>query len=110
MTKDISKFNVRNIPQTKSKKEVLEFSKSSYELFYEKYYDEYVEGWSSSEAYSRYKTFAENNKFAVCSVVTFGKNIKQFAERKQRRVEGERECFYIAKVIIEENQEIDWLN
>ena len=105
MKRDLSSFNPRRIPQTKTKEEILNLSKSAYQLFVEEYQDEFTTGWKCAECYLEYRSFALTNGFAVSSSVTFGKNIRDFCEHKKRRNKdiGNSEWIYLLKAGIKLN-------
>ena len=97
--RDLSSFNPRRIPQTATKEEILNLSKSAYQLFVEEYQDEFAAGWRCAECYLEYRSFAQMNGFAVSSSVTFGKNVRDMVERKRIRNKetGSLDWVYIAK-------------
>ena len=97
MKRDISKFNLRKIPMTAEREELIEASKSSYQLFYEEYSDAFVDGWVCSNCYQAYVRFAKENNFCVCASNTFGAKMRDFVERKRKKIDGELYWMYYNK-------------
>ena len=96
MKRDISGYKPNVIPETAAKREIKELTKSSYQLFYERYYRDFVDGYPCDQAYRAYKEYAQENGFSIASKVTFGKNMREFIERKRKRIDGTLEWVYIA--------------
>lgn len=97
MKRDISKFNLRKIPMTQEREDLIEASKSSYQLFYEEYSESFVDGWVCSNCYQAYVRFAKENNFCVCASNTFGAKMREFVERKRPTIDGERVWMYFNK-------------
>ena len=97
MKRDISKFNIRKLPQTAEKEELIEMNKSSYELFYEEYKELFKDGWICKNCYNHYARFAKENGFCVCASNTFGAKLRDFVERKKKKIDGKAEWVYIIK-------------
>ena len=97
LTRDISEFEPTQLPETETRNEVIEFSKSSYQLFYEQYYNRFCKGWHVDSSFERYKDFVQQNGFAMCSKQTFGKYLKRFVDRIRKKEDGKAKWFYYAK-------------
>ena len=95
--RDISKYNPRNIPATEEKQELVNNSKSCYELFYEEHKALFAQGWQNKMCYERYMLYAESNGFKVANVITFGKEIKKFVVNKKKKVDGKGVWHYFSK-------------
>jgi hypothetical protein len=93
MKMDLSKYDPRKIPMTEAKKDVLEVSKSSYELFVQDRISDFVNGWNCQEAWDTYKDWVQQNAYQLCSNKTFGAQIKNFCDRK-RQSSGKRDWYY----------------
>lgn len=88
MKRDISKFDPRELPQTETKKQIQDVSKSSYELFIEEHVIDFSAGFERSEAFEYYSRWAKNNGFAQCNIKTFKSNIIQFCIESRIRRDG----------------------
>ena len=97
MKRDLSKFNLRKLPITEEKEELLEVNKSSYELFVEEHEEEFKLGWICKGCYLEYVRFAKENGFCVCASNTFGAKLRDFVERKKKKIDGKAEWVYIIK-------------
>ena len=97
MKRDISRFNPRKIPMTEAKKQIMELSKSSFELFIEEYNEKLSEGMNKQQAFAWYKTFAQDNGFQLCNIKTFGMNMCKYCETKRVRLGGKLEWRYQLK-------------
>lgn len=96
MKRDVSKFEPENIPMTEAKKDLMEASKSSYELFIQDHIVDFVHGFVCSESFNIYQSWAKAMGFMSCNVKTYGSNINIFCDRK--RSSGERRPWiYILK-------------
>lgn len=94
MTLDISKSNLRKIPNTEAKERIKEASMSSYELFAREFYEE-INNLTGPEMFNLYCEFIEKNKFKECSSRTFISNIKRFTgEAKPKRIDGKVQKVY----------------
>ena len=88
MMLDTKNYNLRKIPTTESKQNIVEASMSSYELFVRECWEE-IDDVSGPELFNMYNAFVERNKFASCSSRTFITNIKPYTgESKAKRVNG----------------------
>ena len=94
--RDLSKFHPRMIPMTETKKEMIQASKDSFELFFEEYIDKFTgDGWVSKDCYAEYKKFCEDCGYTnPLSLKTFGLKIKKFVDIKQRKRFGEVLRYY----------------
>jgi len=97
MKRDITKFNPRKLPETEAKKELIEASKSSYELFIQDNIQAFVLGWVPQEAFEAFKTWSDTNRFASCSSKTFYSNILTYCEKKRKCIDGQRIGLYVLK-------------
>ena len=79
MTLDISKTNLRKLPATDAKSDIIEASMSSYELFAREYFEE-IKNITGPDLFNLYCQFVEHNKFQSCSSRTFIANIKRFTD------------------------------
>ena len=87
MTLDISNTNLRRIPETEAKDNIVEASMSSYELFVREHWED-INNITGPRLFDLYNQFIEKNKFAACSSRTFIANIKQFTgEAKPARID-----------------------
>ena len=77
MMQDISKVNLRMIPETEAKTTIQEASMSSYELFVRENYD-LINGRTGPELFELYNEFIKQNRFSECSSRTFITNIQTF--------------------------------
>ena len=82
---------------TEEKQELVNNSKSCYELFYEEHKALFDKGWQNKMCYERYKLYAESNGFKIANAVTFGKEIKKFVANKQKKVDGKPVWHYVSK-------------
>ena len=88
MMLDTKNYNLRKIPTTESKQNIVEASMSSYELFVRECWEE-IDDVSGPELFNMYNAFVERNKFASCSSRTFITNIKPYTgEVKYKRING----------------------
>ena len=97
MKRDLSKFNLRKLPITEEKEELLEVNKSSYELFVEEHEEEFKLGWICKDCYLEYVQFAKQNGFCVCAYNTFGAKLRDFVEHRKKKINGKCEWVYIIK-------------
>ena len=95
--RNINNYNPRSIPVTEEKQELINNSKSCYELFYEEHKALFAQGWQNKMCYERYKLYAESNGFKVASVITFGKELKKFVVNKKKKVDGKGVWHYFSK-------------
>ena len=101
MKKDLSEFDVRKIPFTRAKQELIEMNKTPYQMFYEEFYEKFVSGWNCTECYRRYKEFAKENEFFACSSNVFGGKMREFVKRSRKRDGSARSYIYEASMILE---------
>ena len=88
MMLDTKNYNLRKIPSTESKENIIEASMSSYELFVRECWEQ-IENVSGPDLFEMYNRFIEKHKFASCSSRTFITNIKAFTGgSKAKRVDG----------------------
>ena len=99
MNRDVSKFNPSKIPMTQEREDLIEASKSSYQLFYEEYEEAFNddEGWACTSCYQAYVRYCKENNYCVCAANTFGAKMHDFVEKKRIRHDGERSFFYFAR-------------
>ena len=95
MNRDISNFNPRDIPDTEEKRDLIEANKSSYQMFYEEYEEQFKYGWTCKDCYRKYADFARDMGFAVCAANTFGSKIRGLVKHKRIRSDGELCWVYI---------------
>ena len=95
--RNINNYNPRSIPVTEEKQELINNSKSCYELFYEEHKALFAQGWQNKMCYERYKLYAESNGFKVANVITFGKELKKFVVNKKKKVDGKGVWHYFSK-------------
>ena len=95
MNRDISNFNPRDIPDTEEKRDLIEANKSSYQMFYEEYEEQFKYGWNCKDCYRKYADFARDMGFAVCAANTFGSKIRGLVKHKRIRSDGELCWVYI---------------
>lgn len=88
MNLDISDFNKRKIPMTEAKQDIIDASKSSYELFVQARIQSFITQYPCAEAYEEYVSYCKNNGLIAAANKTFGAEVKQFCDRKQRTVNG----------------------
>ena len=95
MKRDISGFNPRVIPQTKAKRDVLDFTKSQVELYIESTVERFdIEGENCEHYYKRYKQFAADNGFGAMNANNFGKEAKRYITKRRVRIYGQLENRY----------------
>ena len=83
---------------TQEREELMEASKSSYQLFYEEFMEAFDdEGWICKDCYQAYVRFAKENNYCVCASNTFGVKIRDFVERKKKRLDGNLVWVYMKK-------------
>ena len=81
---------------TDVKKEMIQASKDSFELFFEEHIDKFNgDGWISKDCYAAYRKFCEDSGYSnPLSLKTFGLKIKKFVDIKQRKRLGEILRYY----------------
>ena len=108
MKRDVSTFNPRKIPMTEAKQDLIEASRSPLEVWICDHYDALVKGISCADALVSKPSDLKDKAFQL--------QIKGVCDRKQRRVEGKREWFYIMKeeakplyhqTVYSEDEEVD---
>ena len=97
MKRDLNNFNLRKLPHTDEKEELIEMNKTCYQLFVEEYDEEFAEGWICRDCYQAYARYAKENGYNVCASNTFGKKMRDFVERKRVRIEGSLQWVYFKK-------------
>ena len=94
MMLDTKNYNLRKIPNTESKENIIEASMSSYELFVRECWEQ-IENVSGPDLFEMYNRFIERNKFAACSSRTFITNMKAFTgETRVKRIHGKNVKVY----------------
>jgi hypothetical protein len=94
---NIDGFNHRKIPMTEAKKDIIESSKSPYELFLEARWGDIVDS-GGPELFEMWDGWRDRNKYASCSSRTFISNFKQFTgESRVKRVNGRMVRVYNVK-------------
>jgi hypothetical protein len=97
MTKKLDHFDSRKIPMTQAKKDIMDASRSAYEMFIQDNLQKFIDGWLSENCYESYKDWAKNHGYAICNSSNFGKNIKPWCDHKQIRYQGKRPYQYKIK-------------
>lgn len=94
MKLDITKANLRKIPNSEAKETIKEASLSSYHLFVREHYEEII-NITGPDLFNKYCDFVEKNKFNSCSSRTFISNIKPFTgEAKPKWINGKTQKVY----------------
>ena len=94
MKHDISKVNLRKIPNSEAKELIKEASMSSYELFVREYYDQ-IKNITGPSLFKLYCEFVDKNKFNTCSSRTFITNIKPFTgDSSSKWIDGRAQKVY----------------
>ena len=94
MMLDTKNYNLRKIPNTESKENIIEASMSSYELFVRECWEQ-IEDVSGPRLFDLFNAFIERNKFASCSSRTFITNMKAFTgETRVKRIHGKNVKVY----------------
>lgn len=110
MKMDISKINLRDIPNTEARQTIIDASMSSYESFVLAYYKSLVNV-SGMEMYELYQNYAKDNNFQICSSRTFIANVKPFTgPSKAKRFPGEdkpRQVYNLKPEVIERCKQND---
>jgi hypothetical protein len=94
MKVDISDFVAEAIPETQSRKDAQEFSKSSVRLFVEEQIESFRLGYNCEDAYQTFREYCQRNGFSQMNVKTFGLKVKEFATRDRLRRDGARTYVY----------------
>ena len=97
MKRDLTHFNLRKLPHTEEKEELIELNKSSYQLFIEEYDEQFINGWVCKDCYLWYARYAKDNGYCVCANNTFGKKLRDYVERKRVKIDGSLQWVYIKK-------------
>lgn len=97
MRRDIKKFNARVIPQTEARDLMLKSSESSYELFIQENITRFVEGFPKAISFEKYKKWADENKFNICSSKKFREKIMKFCIDTKITLHGARVNVYKLK-------------
>ena len=74
----------RNASSLEEKKELIEFNKSSYEMFFEEREEEFERGWICTDCYRVYAEWARQMGFAVCAANTFGAKMRGLVQHKKK--------------------------
>ena len=93
MKMDLTSFDPRKIPMTDAKRDIIEASKNSYELFVQDFLKEFDDGINCQTAWDNYKDWVQQNGYQLCSNKTFGSKLKDFCDRK-RKNSGDRKWYY----------------
>ena len=94
MMLDTKNYNLRKIPNTESKENIIEASMSSYELFVRECWEQ-IEDIGGPRLFDLFNAFIERNKFASCSSRTFITNMKAFTgETRVKRIHGKNVKVY----------------
>lgn len=97
MNQDLSTFEVRSIPMTESKQDLINASRSSVELFICSSIKKFVKGYECDLAYNSYQKYCSDKKLYVYSEKIFGINVKQYCTRKQIQSNKKRHYYYFLK-------------
>ena len=89
MSYDLSTFNVRKIPMTEAKQDLIEASKSPIDVWINDHYDSLVKGMICSDALVCKPADMKDKNFQL--------SIKDKCDRKQKRVDGKRVWYYFLK-------------
>lgn len=87
--RDISEFNIRDIPMTESKQDLIEASRTPIDQFICDNYNKLIEGMVCNEVLL--------NKPSEMKERAFQLQLKDKCDRKQKRVDGSRVWFYVLK-------------
>jgi phage/plasmid-associated DNA primase len=96
LNRDISKRDLREIPVTEAKEDMLQASKESWQLFFEDNIDEFVEGdgYVSKSCYEDYQDYCKRYGYAPYSLTKFGMKLKRFVDIIPRKREGKVVRYY----------------
>ena len=94
MKLDLTNYKRTEIINTQDKDDIIEASKTSYELFVDEYRRYFEDGWVCKDAFVAYVEFCEQNRFKVCASNTFGLKLKPMCERLRKRINGGLEWVY----------------
>lgn len=89
VNRDITYFNIRNIPMTESKQDLIEASRTPIDQFICDNYNKLVEGMACNDALL--------NKPAEMKERAFQLQLKDKCERKRKRVDGKLVWYYVLK-------------
>jgi hypothetical protein len=92
----VIKRNLREIPVTEAKQDLLQASKESWQLFFEDNIEEFVErdGYVSKDCYADYQEYCKTNGYAPYSLSKFGMKLKRFVDIIPRKREGKVVRYY----------------
>ena len=95
----ISNFRLGRLPKTNTKRDVLNASKTSYQLYIEEFINEFSDekGFNCSTAFDNFKSFCSSNGFVSCASNKLGVNISRYVDRKRVRADGKLEWRYFIK-------------
>lgn len=90
MLRNIDNFNVRKFPETDARKDIIETTKSSVELFIQSEIKTFNDenGYNCANCYSDYKSYCDRNNYKPYNNKNFGIMMKKYTERKQKRING----------------------
>lgn len=114
MRRDITKWNNRILPETEAKDDIVEASRSSYEMFISSCKSEFMKevGYQTTQAYLDYQNYAKKFGYISCSLKKFGSEMKRYCDRIRKKVDSKQIYYYklkpeyedkIEEVIIDEN-------
>jgi hypothetical protein len=97
MNVDISNFNPRAIPESETRKEILEFNKAPHQLFIELHAQEFRDGYRCEDAFRAFCSYCDFAKFKQCNIKTFGLRIREYCDHKQIMKHHQRYRVYVIK-------------
>ena len=91
MARDITNVNLRHIPKTQARDDLIDANKPSYELFVEDHFDELVDI-TGDELYQGYKCYCERGGYMALSKKNLIAHLKRFTgeSKRKRMVDGRR--------------------
>ena len=106
MKRNLDGVNLRILPKTEAKDELIEANKSRCELFIQDFINDFKVGFQTDKAYTYFNKWAFNNGFITkdkkVQSNVFGKELKPYVDNQQKRIEEEdgsvsRKRVYILK-------------
>jgi hypothetical protein len=94
MKLDISDFSAESVPETQSRRDAQEFSKSPVRLFVEEQIEQFRHGYSCDAAYQAFREYSQRNGFAQMNIKSFGLKIKEFTTKERTMRDGIRKNRY----------------
>jgi hypothetical protein len=94
MKLDISDFAAESIPETQSRRDAQEFSKSPVRLFVEEQIEQFRLGYECDDAYQAFREYSQRNGFAQMNIKSFGLKIKEFTTKERTMRDGIRKNRY----------------